>query len=588
MKRKVAILILMLSVLVTGCSGQPDGSFSTEDISDVEDETAKTEETVDGTDMFTDRDYNMDYDESKSAHIELTGTSAVCDSDAVQISGGTITIKDEGTYIFTGTLDNGMIIVDAGEDDKPQLVFSGVTINSKTSAPVYILEADKVVITLTEGTDNSLINGGEFVGIDENNIDGTIFSKQDLTFNGTGSITISSPAGHGIVCKDDLVFTGGTYTINSSSHGVDANDSVRLVNAAITINSGKDGIHVENTDDTSKGFFYVAGGTFDISAEGDGISAGAYIQIEDGSFDIVSGGGSENAEQQSSDSWGGFMGGKRGHSSSHETQIQVEEDDSSTSIKGIKSTGNLVINSGSFTINSADDAIHSNASVLINGGKFTIASGDDGFHADATLVVNDGTIEIGESYEGLEGLYVEIAGGNIALVASDDGVNAAGGTDSSGLGGPRGNDKFGGSSSNGSIIISGGNLQIEASGDGIDANGTLTISGGYTVVSGPMRGDTATLDYDSSGEITGGTFIGTGASGMAQSFSDSKQGVIAVNAGSQSAGTSITVTDSKGNTIISYVPQLSYEVVILSSPDIVKGEMYTITVGTASGEFQAS
>ena len=144
------------------------------------------------------------------------------------------------------------------------------------------------------------------------------------------------------------------------------------------------------------------------------------------------------------------------------------------------------------------------------------------------------------------------------------------------------------SNSNGSIKISDGNLYINSSGDGLDANGTLEISGGYTVVVGPTQGDTATLDYDKSGIITGGTFIGTGAAGMAQTFSDSQQGVVAVNVGSQSGGTEITLTDSAGKLVLSYTPELSFAVVILSSPQMQKGESYTITIGTRSGTFEAS
>ena len=144
------------------------------------------------------------------------------------------------------------------------------------------------------------------------------------------------------------------------------------------------------------------------------------------------------------------------------------------------------------------------------------------------------------------------------------------------------------SNSNGSIKVSGGNLYINSSGDGIDANGTLEISGGYTVVVGPTQGDTATLDYDKSATITGGTFIGTGASGMAQTFSDSKQGVIAVSVGNQSAGTKIVLKDKSGNIIIEYAPELNFAVVILSSPDVKKGESYSIMVGSETGEFEAS
>ena len=621
---------------------------------------AGTVTAKDISDMFTDRDYEIGYDENSSVLIQLNGDSISCDSDSVKISGTTAAITGEGTYILSGTLNDGMIVVDAGEKDKPQLVLNGVNINSKTSAPIYILEADKVFITLAADTSNTLSNGGNFTAVDENNIDSVIFSKQDLTLNGSGNLTVTSPAGHGIVSKDDLVFTSGKYTINSASHGLDANDSVRIANAEITIDAGKDGIHAENSDDDELGFVYIASGTLDISAEGDGISAGAYMQINAGSFNIVSGGGSANAAKQSDDS-----------------------------LKAIKASGNLLISNGAFSINSADDAVHSNSSIVVNGGNFEIASGDDGFHADEALTITDGIINITESYEGLEALNLEISGGDITLVATDDGLNAAGGRDSSGFGGPRGNDNFGGyrgnrgnssadgigepdlndipdvtgdnsdfvtprgkgdfglhrekdgfsvpeendgvvvprgnrrfgepqgnanfdgtgenegftpiegnegfgggrggmdSSSNCSLVISGGNLYIKASGDGIDSNGTLEISGGNITVCGPIQGDTSTLDYDVSGVITGGTFIGTGASGMAQSFSSSEQGVIAVKVGNQSADTQITLKDKSGNTLVSYTPELPFAVVILSSTEIVTGETYTLSVGSVSEEVSA-
>ena len=260
-------------------------------------------------------------------------------------------------------------------------------------------------------------------------------------------------------------------------------------------------------------------------------------------------------------------------------------------MKGIKAAGGLLISGGSFTIDSADDSIHSNSSVTIKDGVFEIASGDDAVHADENLTVTAGTMNISESYEGLEALHLEMQGGDITLTASDDGLNAAGGTDSSGVQGGR-DGMFGGggsesSSSDGSILISGGTLNITAFGDGIDANGSLEITGGYTVVAGPTQGDTSTLDYDTTAQITGGTFIGTGASGMAQTFSDAQQGVISVSVGEQSAGTEVTLTDSNGNVILDVTPNLSFAVVILSSPDLVSGESYTLTVGTASEEVEA-
>lgn len=602
--RMLAYLLALVMVL-GGC-----GKTDVKNEPNSEEQKQTTDNTADLSEMFSERDYEATYDENSSVQITLEGDNISCSSNAVQINGSTVTITEEATYIFTGTLDDGMIVVNAKDTAKLQLVLNNASITSKTSAPIYILEADKVFITLAENSENILANGGEFVAIDDNNIDGTVFSKQDLTFNGSGSLTVTSPAGHGIVCKDDLVFTGGDYTVQSASHGLDANDSVRAVNATFSITSGKDGVHAENSEDTSLGFVYLASGTYDVSSEGDGISAGAYMQIEEGIYQIVSGGGSENASKQSSDYWGGFQGGGMGGhggggrksgdggygaksiATAQSGVETMEGDDSSTSIKGIKATQDIVINGGTFTLDCADDAIHSNASITVAEGSFQIKTGDDGFHADDTLMITDGTIDITESYEGLEGLHIDIQGGAIKLVSSDDGINAAGGTDESGYGGHRGNDMFGGmgggSSSNGSITISGGSIYMNASGDGIDANGTLEITGGETVVCGPTQGDTAVLDYDKTATITGGTFIGTGSYMMAQTFSDSEQGVIALSVGSQMAGTEITLKDKDGKTLIECAPKLSYAIVILSSPDIEKGETYSVTVGEISGEFEAN
>lgn len=599
--RALLAICLMIVLILSACGTQNGESIQTAPSSDTAQTTAASETVtptvdIDTSDMFTDRDLSADYDESAAALVQLNGDSAACDSDAVQIDGSTVTITDEGTYIITGTLDDGMIVVNADETDKPQIVLDGVSINSETGAPIYILEADKVVITLAEGSQNTLSNGGTFTAIDDNSIDGAVFSKTDLSFNGSGSLDVASPAGHGIVCKDDLVFAGGSYTITSAAHGIDANDSVRTTGVSMTVVSGKDGVHAENTDDATLGFVYVADGSFDIEAEGDGLSAGAYMQIDDGSFEIISGGGSANAAAQTSEAWGEFggRGGKGGGAKGGDVQngqtpvSASETEDTSASIKGLKATGNLVINGGTFTVDSADDAVHSNASVNVNGGSFDIKSGDDGFHADETMSVTAGTIIISESYEGIEGLHVAISGGDVSLTASDDGLNAAGGTDQSGFGGKRGNEQFGGgTSSGGSITISGGSLNVSASGDGLDANGTLEISGGTVIVSCPTTGDTSVLDYDASGVITGGTFIGTGAAQMAQSFSSSKQGVVAANTGNQASGTAITLTDSSGNAVISHEAAQSFAIAILSSPDIITGEAYTLTIGAYSEEITA-
>lgn len=537
---------------------------------------------------FSQRDLSGSYSAENCALIELNGTGATCASDAVKIEGSTVWICDEGSYLIRGQLTDGMIIVDADKEDKTQLILQNARIHSESSAPIYIRQADKVFITLDEGTENLLSCGDSFLSIDENNIDGAIFSKEDLCLNGSGNLTISSPAGHGVVSKDELTLAGGgTYAISCAGHGLSAKDNLCIEEISLTVSAGKDGLKAENEDDSTLGYIYIQSGDYHIVCEGDGISAAASLTIADGAYGIISGGGSANAAAKPSGQWGP-MGGPGGRGGIPGTAESAED---STSSKGIKANGSMLLMGGEFTLDTADDAIHSNGDLTVDGGSYTIKTGDDGFHADDALSVNAGTIQITESYEGLEGLSIDVKGGEIRLTASDDGLNAAGGTDQSGFGGMRGGDRFGGmggGNADSYIHISGGTLKINASGDGIDSNGTLLISGGSVTVCGPTRGDTAVLDYEISGEITGGTFLGAGAYQMAQTFSGSEQGVIAVSVGNQAAGTVCILTDTEGKTVISFCPDMDFAIVILSSPDLIKGETYTITVGEASGSFTAS
>ena len=575
--RKFIAFTLALTLL-SGCTtAQPDEKAEGQP-TNTEDPVIST--VVDPVDMFSSRDYAADYDVSKCQTITLNGS--------------TVHIQNEGSYILSGTLENGQIIVNVDKNQKVQLILDGVHINSNSSAAIFVQQADKVFITTAKGTENTL-RSGSFEDT-EYNIDAVVFSKEDLTLNGEGSLIIESPAGHGVVSKDDLAVTEGNYVVTSAGHGFAGKDSVRIAGGTFAVTAGKDGIHAENNDDTTLGFGYFSGGSFRISAEGDGISASNSLLIAGGDYRITAGGGSENGTKANSGNYGGFPSGGRpggGRPGGRDNTGSTQTDENSTSMKGVKAGGDLTIQNGTFQINAADDGVHSNTNLTVSGGSFHIATGDDGFHAEETLTVTSGEITITESYEGLEGHHILVSDGEIDLIARDDGLNAAGGVDSSGMGGR--DQMFGGPGGpggmgrgDGSIVISGSTLYVQASGDGIDANGTLKITGGSTTVCGPTQGDTATLDYDVSATISGGTFIGTGGSGMAQSFSNSGQGIIALRVGNCTANTQIVLADASGNTILSVSPKLDFAVVILSCPAIVKGETYTITVGTQSGAFQAN
>ena len=551
------------------------------------------------TDMFTDRDKRTDYKESECVKIILQGNSAQASDNSVNISGSTVTITKEATYLVSGTLNDGALVINAPENAKLQIIFNGVSITSSSSAALNIVEADKVFLTLSEGSENTLANGGNFPS-DDSGIDGTLFSRQDLTLNGSGKLTVTSPAGHGIVCKDDLVFTGGTYSVSAASHGLDANDSIRITASTISVEAGKDGLHAENADDATLGFIYAADSTLSIKAEGDGISAGAYLQAESGTFEITAGGGYENGNKTHSDNFGGFPGGGMGGPGGGGFRPWVADTAATTtteatSMKGMKAGTGLLLSGGTYTIDTADDAFHANESLTVNGGTYTVASGDDAFHAETTLTITNGSINVTQCYEGLEAEKIYVSGGTMTLNCSDDGLNAAGGVDSSGDGGRDGmfgggfgggrpgGGMMGGVNENALIAVSGGKLTIYAGGDGLDSNGNLTISGGYTAVYNPKSGDTSVLDSQNKPSITGGTYVGLAISQhMVETFSaqTSTQGFITCNLGKQAADTPITVTDSDGNTVFSCTTKYSTVLMILSDPHITKDATYTVTAGT--------
>lgn len=417
--------------------------------------------TVDVENMFSTRDANIEYDASTATKIQL--------------SNQTVTISTAGVYILSGSLDDAQVIIDADKDnDKIQLILDGVTMNCNTSAPIYVKSADKVFITLAENTINQITVGGEFVADADNNVDGAIFSKSDITFNGLGTLIVSDAYGNGIVGKDDVVFAGGTYTIVAAEHGIDANDSVRIKDGTIHIASTKDGIHVDD-DDIEKGFFYMQDGTLTIDAMQDAISASGTLQIDGGTLSLSSGGGYESVLNIIT------VGEGKGN------VVQVT-DTLEYSMKAIKG-GNITINGGEFEISAYEDALHSNSDCTINGGVISIVSGDDAVHADRLLTINDVTLTIASAYEGLEGASITINGGSIFASVLDDAINA--------------------SASTGILIINGGYIYLEATGDGIDSNGAFTMTGGELVldVKAIYTGGDGNIDVDGVVTYTAGTIV---------------------------------------------------------------------------------
>lgn len=523
--------------------------------------------------VYDEDDTDFGENNTVTAYITLKGDSIALDGSGATVDGSTVTITSAGTYRISGTLDDGRIVVDTADEETVRLVLDGAAIACSTSAPVYVAGAEKTVITLADGTRNSVTDGSSYTfedaGSDEPNA--AIFSKDDLTINGGGSLTVNANYNDGITSKDDLKITGGSITVNAVNDGIRGRDSVAVRDATITVTAGGDGIQSNNDEDAEKGYIVIESGTIDITAGADGIQAETGLTVGGGTITIASGGGSANGSSA------GAVPENRGW------RATAVVDDTSGSAKGLKAGVAVTVTGGTITIDSSDDAIHSNGSITIDGGTLAITSGDDGIHADAALTIDGGEIRIAKSYEGIESAVITVNGGTIHVTASDDGINVAGGNDGSSMNGRPGQNNFASSGSN-ALHINGGYIVVDAAGDGIDVNGAIDMAGGVVIVNGPTNNGNGALDYDGGFTITGGYLVAAGSSGMAQApgTSSSQRSVMITLASAQSAGTIVHIETESGEEVLTFAPTKAYQSVVFSSSDLASGAGYVVYSGGSS------
>ncbi len=494
---------------------------------------AMNEADIDITDMFTKRDLSGTYEEGEAVKITLSGKTATCDNSNVQIENGVVTIKAAGVYVLSGILTDGTIVVDAGDDDKVQLVLDGVSITAADYAAIYAKNADKVFVTLAEGAENTLTVSGDYVQTDDNNVDAVIFAKCDLTLNGNGSLTVKDTTGHGIVSKDDLVVTGGTYTIESQDHCLNGKDSVRIADGTFTLTCDEDGIHAGN-DDQQDGYIYIEGGDIDISVGDDAMHAEGLLIITGGDIDI-------------SKSYEGIEG--------YKILVTGGDIDVAASDDGFNAAGGSSGNSGDNKGGSSDGKGD-------NKGGFGGGPGGD---------MNSNTPPARPDDNG------QNSNSGDSTQAADNGT--PGGPGMGGVGMDADYDAY--------ILITGGTININADGDGIDSNGYLGITGGNVYVLGPSNNGNGALDYGIYAAITGGEIVAVGGSGMAQGFGDeSTQCSALVNFDEWiDAGETITLTDSNGNKLLAYKADKKFNSVLISTSDMKQGETYTLAAGDQTSTF---
>jgi hypothetical protein len=585
----VAGLALALILVLAACSGgnsMPNNVlFPTQSTGNSEDEpsTATNVNQTSASSMISVEYDNDDLDSSSNSagmtYITLAGDSITLDGSGAIVDGGTITITSAGTYSISGTLNGGQIKVDTQDKDTVKLVLNGVDITCSTSAPIYIISAEKTVITLAEGTDNRITDGDSYVfeeaASDEPNA--AIFSHDDLTINGNGSLTVQANYNNGIQSKDDLKIVSGNINVSAINDCIKGRDSIAVRDGNITVNVGGDGLQSTNDEDPEKGYIAIEAGNLNITAGLDGVQAETSLAISGGNITISSGGGSANSSSNIGDpgnTWGDWGNPKPG--------TATTTSDNSPSAKGLKAEVNISITDGTIVIDSSDDSIHSNDSIVISGGNMHLTSGDDGIHADSTVEINGSEIDLTKSYEGIESAVITINDGNIHLVSSDDGINIVGGVDGSAVMGRPGQDNFASSGSN-HLYINGGYVYIDANGDGMDVNGSVDMTAGVVIINGPTNNNNGALDHIGF-KITGGYLLAAGSSGMAQTpdTSSTQYSVMCNFSSAQSAGTLVHIGTEDGEGVLTFAPTKTYQSVVLSSPELEDNSTYLVYTGGSS------
>lgn len=603
--------VLAGSLALTGCAG---GNF--EDAAD-EGGEQKTEQgqsaqqTADGEvdwasliDIagmdfeYSKRDKDASYDAAAVTKIELQGASATVSGEGAAVEGATVTISAEGTYVVSGELSAGSLVVNATDQDKVQVVLDGATIRNENGPALNIQQADKVFVTLAEGSQNTLADGESYTlaeGEDEPNA--ALFSKDDLTLNGTGALTIEGNYRHGVNSKDDLVITGGAITVTAKEDGLRGKDCVKIADGQFAITAAGDGVKSSNGEDPTRGFVSIDGGTFAIEAGDEGMQAATYLRLAGGDAQIKTADHALRSDIEAVMTDGAYVVEAGGKGMNPETKFTMD--------------------GGTFTVTGCEEGIEAQE-VVINDGELAITASDDGINAalaernsnDAsTDAADDETTDTAtEGHEQNGGTPPEPPSGNGAPQGGmprgerpempegmEPGQRPEGAPEGDfggrgGMGGPGGGagGPMGANASEDCLIqINGGSVTIHAGGDAVDSNGYVEVTGGTLLGASSGQGDSA-LDYEYGATVSGGTVILAGAAGMAETFSEGSTQPFALVSINGAANSTIEVESDGGEVLASFSAPVSFQSVVVSVPGLTEGAAGKLVVGDDAADFIVS
>lgn len=549
---KICVVIVAVSLLLTVLfmNGESLG------ITMIVDEDA---ESYSGTTYFTTNDQNSDWDTEGATVITLTGDGAEISGNGAYVNGQEVVITEAGRYVVSGSLSNGKITVDAHNSSKVWILLDGVDINCSDNACIRVDQAEKVFLTLAENSVNTLTSGSTYSDTAlQDGTDGAIFAHDDLTINGSGSLTVNAAYRHGIAANDDLVITGGAITITAAADAIHANDSIAIKDAQITVDAGDDGIVTANEEEN--GYMYIESGTIDITSVGDGIHTTGDITIAGGSITIAAGDDGIHSDQ---------------YVYIEDGEILIDE-----CYEGIEALI-IDVSGGDITVYPEDDGFNANggSSDMFGFGGGPGQGGMQGSSKEEGLG-QDGSDPVDMSSDGdssgqMEQTAEEIQSSETAAEETQSSETAAEEEETY-------------------ISISGGTITIiNDSGrdaDGLDSNEDIRISGGTIYISLLGTGSNCAVDYGSESggvaEITGGTIIACGASSMAEGFSStSTQASILYNTSTVAdEGTTLALEDEEGNILLSWNVPCSFSSALISCPEMQVGNSYQVVIGDSSEE----
>lgn len=354
---------------------------------------------------YSDRDKDASYDEAAATKIALAGQGATVSGEGAAVEGTAVTITAAGTYVVTGELMAGSLVVNAGDQDKVQIVLDGASIRNEAGPALNIQQADKVFVTLAAGSQNTLADGASYElaeGEDEPNA--ALYSKADLTINGTGALTVEGNYRHGVNSKDDLVVTGGTLTVTAKEDGLRGKDCVKIADGSFTVTAGRDGVKSSNDEDPTRGFVSIDGGTFAVEAGDEGFQAATYLRLAGGDAQIKAADHALRSDVEAAMSGGTYVVEAGGKGMNPETKFTMD--------------------GGTFTVAGCEEGIEAQE-VIVNDGELNITASDDGINA-AVAERSDETAEAAVATNASEDCLIQINGGMVTVDAGGDGLDSNG------------------------------------------------------------------------------------------------------------------------------------------------------------------